>query len=254
MKTNMTRQKLLSGQATYGVFAMMPTPESLEVCALLGYDWVMIDGEHGPIDDRMVGHMIRAAEAAGITPFVRVPRNEAPTILRMLDQGAQGIMVPQVNSRAEAERVVAACKYYPDGMRGMATARGADFGITLPLKEIIAHVNREVMIIIQIENIAGVNALDEILQAKGIDVLFIGPGDLSQSLGKPGQFDAPEVQSAIERIITKGEQAGVTVAMYPGDATNARRYAAMGVMMQGVADTALLADGARAFLRGAKNM
>src|ERR671938_384793 len=106
MRTNTTRQKLANGQSVFGVFAMMPTSESLEVCALLGYDFVIIDGEHGPIDDVLAGQLIRAADAAGITPFVRVPRNEAPTILRMLDQGAQGIMVPQVNSREEAARVV----------------------------------------------------------------------------------------------------------------------------------------------------
>ena len=172
----------------------------------------------------------------------------------MLDQGAQGIMVPQVNSRAEAERVVAACKYAPEGMRGMATARGADFGVTKAFKDIIADVNREVLVIVQCENIIGVNALDDILQVKGIDVVYIGPSDLSQSLGKPAQYDAPEVVAAIETIIARCKRAGVTVGIYPGTASEARRYAAMGVTMQGVGDIGFLADGARAWLRGAKNL
>lgn len=241
MKVNTTRQKLLKGQSVFGVFAWIPTPEPLEIYALLGYDFVMIDGEHGPISETIAGQLIRVAAAAGITPLARVPRNEAPTILRMLDQGAQGIMVLQVNSRAEAERVVAACKYYPQGTRGMAPTRSADYGIGRPYREMLADINREVMVIIQIENIAGVETLDEILQVEGIDVVFIGPGDLSQSLGKPAQWDAPEVLSAIERVIAKCKAAGVTVAILPTDVANAQHYAALGVIMQGVGDTWLLA-------------
>ncbi len=134
----------------------------------------------------------------------------------------------------------------------MAPTRSADYGVRRPFKDVLAEINREVMVIIQIENIAGVDALDEILSVEGIDVVFIGPGDLSQSLGKPGQLDAPEVESAIGRIIAKCRQAGVTVAILPTDAANARRYTAMGVSMQGVADTWLLANGARTFLDNVK--
>ena len=248
MRRNVTRQKLLSAQNVWGVFMQLPAPELVEVSALLGYDFVVLDCEHGAIGEEMAAHMIRAADAAGITPLVRVPRNEAPTILRYLERGAQGIMVPQVNSAAEAERAAAACRYFPAGLRGIAPNRAVDYGLAGDLGAAMAGLNEEMLVLVQLENRAGVEQVDEIARARGVDVVFVGPGDLSQSLGQPARFGAPEVQDAIARVISACVQAGTAVGIYSGDPADSRRYAAMGVRVQAAGDIGLFAAGARAFL------
>jgi len=248
MRQNAMKQKLMNGRDVWGVFMQLPSPELVEVSALLGYDFVVIDCEHGAISEDMAAHMIRAADAANLTPIVRVPRNEAPTILRYLDRGAQGIMVPQVNSRAEAERAAMACRYFPDGRRGIAPNRAVDYGLARAFKDALADVNREVLVIVQLEHASGVERIEEIATTQGVDVVFIGPGDLSQSLGKPVQFDAPEVQAAIARVIGVCTQVGTAVGIYPGDGDNARRYAGLGATVQAIGDIALFVKGARAFI------
>ncbi len=236
MHSNRTKHKLSERQSVWGVFMQLPSPELVEVAALRGYNFVVIDCEHGAISEDTAAHMIRAADAAEITPIVRAPRNEAPTILRYLDRGAQGIMVPQVNSRADAERAASACKYFPDGQRGFAPNRAVDYGLKQELKDALADVNREVLVIVQLEHRDGVERIEEIATTRGVDMVFIGPGDLSQSLGKPAQFGAPEVQDAIARVVAACRQANRLVGIYSGDAENARRYASMGVSMQAIGD------------------
>src|SRR5207248_1192749 len=174
MRSNRTKQRLLAHQNVWGVFMQLPSPELVEVAALLGYDFVVVDCEHGGISEDIAAHMIRAADAAGITPLVRVPRNEAPTILRYLDRGAQGIMVPQVNSGEEAARAVAACKYFPGGRRGIAPNRASDYGLTRDLKDALPDVNAETLVLVQLENRAGVEHIADIAQTEGVDVVFIG--------------------------------------------------------------------------------
>ena len=252
MRSNRTKQKLFAKQNVWGVFMQLPSPELVEVSALVGYDFVVVDCEHGAISEDVAAHMIRAADAAGITPLVRVPRNEAPTILRYLDRGAQGIMVPQVNSVADAKRAVEASRYFPAGRRGIAPNRASDYGLTRDLKDALADVNAETLVLVQLENRIGVEHIAEIAQTEGVDVVFIGPGDLSQSLGKPAQFDAPELHETIASIIRACVQAQVPVGIYTGNSADARRYAEAGVLMQAVGDIGLFAAAARTFLQGAR--
>src|SRR4051812_18239262 len=149
---NRTKQKLLDGGIVLGVFVGIPAPRLVELCGVAGYDYVVIDAEHGPIDFGAAEEMVRAADATGITPIVRVPDHLPKTILRYLDVGAQGIMAPGVNSVADANRIVEAVKYAPLGMRGLGPGRAAAYGQRGPLTDYAKDANNHTLIIAQPEH------------------------------------------------------------------------------------------------------
>jgi len=252
MRQNQTKRNLQAGRGVLGLFATIPSPELIEIWGYLGFDFVVIDAEHGPINEIVAANMIRAAEVAGITPLVRVPQNQPAVILRFLDVGAQGVMVPQVNSREEAENVVKAVKYYPQGRRGMATARAGEYGLKTTTPEYMAAANRETLVVVQIENVAGVENLAEILRVEGVDVAFVGPADLSQSLGVPAQWDAPVLQQTIAQVLAETKRAGRVAGMMANDAATINKYFAQGVLFLMTWDGALVAAGGRELLRGVK--
>ena len=252
MRPNALKQKLRAGGIAVGCFVGYPSAETVEICGLAGYDFVLIDAEHGPITPESAYHMVLAAEASGTTPLVRVWQNAQPVILRYLDSGAAGVMVPQVNSADEAAAVVRAVKYHPHGRRGMAGVRAAGFGVRQSLPEYIEEANQETMVIVQVENVRAVEALPQILEVPGIDVLFVGPADLSQSMGFPGQLDHPEVQATIDHIIKTAEGHDVTLAMIAGSAEVANREIARGFRMIGASAGALLASASRQLLANVK--
>ena len=200
-RVNRTKQKLLSGEVVYGVFVTIPAPRVVELCGIAGYDYVIIDAEHGPMDFGVCENMVRAAEAANITPLIRVPSHEPKTILRYLDIGALGIMAPQVNSAADARAVVSAVKYAPEGTRGFGPGRSARFSVGEPMSEYAANENEQTLIIAQLENVAALDELDEIVRTPGIDAFEIGTGDLSASMGMPGQSSRPEVQEVVSKFV-----------------------------------------------------
>ncbi|HEU5423873.1 MAG TPA: aldolase/citrate lyase family protein [Nitrolancea sp.] len=248
MRPNELKRKLRAGQTVVGCFVGYPSAETVEICGLAGYDFVMIDAEHGPITPESAYHMVLAAEASGTTPLVRVWQNLQPVILRYMDTGAAGAMVPQVNSPEEAEAVVRAVKYHPHGRRGMAGVRAAGFGLPQPLRSYIEEANRETMVIVQVETLQTVEALPRILEVPGIDVLYVGPNDLSQSMGYPGQTDHPEVQAAIDRTIASARGHDVTLAMFVGSAEAARREIARGFQMIGLSAATILGSASRQLL------
>jgi 4-hydroxy-2-oxoheptanedioate aldolase len=213
---NATKRKLRAGQVVLGVFIGIGAPRLVELCGLAGFDYVLIDAEHGPIDVSGCEDMVRAAEAVGVTPIVRVPENHDKTILRYLDIGAQGIMVPQVNSKADAERAVNAVKYAPLGHRGLAAARSAAYGQAMPLNEYVRRANEETMIFAQIEHVKALEHLDEILTIEEIDVIELGTADLSQSMGHPGETNHPEVRAVADEIVDRALRSGKVV----GDTIN----------------------------------
>lgn len=200
MLDNSTRRKLASGESVYGCFLRHAEPSLAEFIALLGWDFVIFDGEHGTLEPRDIENLSRAVELAGSTPISRVPANQPHDILRFLDTGIHGIHVPWVNSADEAARAVGAAKYRPQGQRGLAGSRASRWGITEPISDYTERANRETMVVIHIETIDAVEAIDDYVAIDGIDVLFIGPTDLSHSLGHPGDIDHPEVISAMERV------------------------------------------------------
>ena len=164
MRANATKAKLNEGEVVFGGIITRYAPDMVEILGALGYDFVMIDCEHGPADLDQVEHMVRAAESFGITPIARIPDHSEQTILRFLDRGLQGIIVPHVNTGEQAAAVARAARYYPEGYRGVAIGRAHDYGIGVSRDEATAWTNSQVLVIPMIEDIEAVHNLDDILQ------------------------------------------------------------------------------------------
>jgi 4-hydroxy-2-oxoheptanedioate aldolase len=213
---NPVKEKLSRGEAVIGIFVGTADPRLVEICGIAGYDYVLLDAEHSPFSERDIEGLVRAAEVMGIPAFVRVPTNRHEVILRILDVGAWGIMVPQVHNRQEAEAAVQAVKYAPLGRRGSSTPRVAGYGTTIGFREWTEISNRETLLIVQIENRDAVENLPEILQVPGIDAFELGQSDLSQSLDLPGATDDPRVKEYVDRAVDMILGAGRTL----GDTTN----------------------------------
>jgi 4-hydroxy-2-oxoheptanedioate aldolase len=199
-RINTTKRTLNSGGTVFGVFVGIPSPRVVELCGIAGFDYVVIDAEHGPIDLGVCEDMVRAAEAVGMTPVVRVPSHDPKVILRYLDVGAQGIMAPQVNSLRDARAIIDATKYAPIGNRGLGPGRSAMYGLGEPLREYAPNENSEMLVIVQLENIAAADELDALVKIPEIDAFEIGTADLSASMGYPGQSDRDDVQEVVRRF------------------------------------------------------
>lgn len=232
---------------------MIPSPQIVEMLGRLGFDWVLIDCEHGTISRESVVTMTMAAEVSGITPIARPSSNSAEAILRVLECGVLGVQVPHVNTAAAARRVVEAVKYHPLGSRGLAGGtRPAGYGYSGPTVAYVAEANTETLVCVQLEEKEALHNLDEMLQVAGIDVFFIGPSDLGQSMGYPGRSDVPEVREAIDAAFARIAAAG-KVAGSPGNAEAIRDYARRGILYTYTHLTALLATASREFLSTVKS-
>ena len=213
MQTNTLKQKIQAGKPAFGVSVMFPSPQIVEMIGLLGFDWVMIDCEHGAIGLESVEALVTAAELRGVTPIVRPPSKAPEEILRVLDRGAMGVQVPHVNSAGDARAVVEAVKYHPLGKRGLAAGtRPGDYGLGISAEAYVEQVNRETLVCVQLEEVEALRNIDEIVRVEGVDVFFVGPSDLSQSMGYPGRTDAAPVQAAIDKafatIVAAGKAPG----------------------------------------------
>lgn len=200
MHTNHTKQKLAAGQTVWGCFTRYPDATLAEFLGYLGWDFLVFDGEHGTLEPRDCEQLTRAVESRGPTPIIRVPTLNQAGILRFMDTGAQGLHVPWINTADDAEAVVRAVKYLPRGQRGLAGVRAADYGQAGSLAEYVEKANRETLIAIHIETGSAVDELPRILKVPDLDVIFIGPTDLSHSLGYTGQPQHPEVQRVMQHI------------------------------------------------------
>jgi 4-hydroxy-2-oxoheptanedioate aldolase len=211
------KAKLAAGEPVFGLSVMIPSPQLVEMAAGLGFDWVLIDCEHGTITSETAELMIIAAEASGVTPIVR-PRTKTPQdIVEVMDRGAAGVQVPHIVNGADARAAVEAVKFHPLGRRGLAAGtRAAGYGYRGSMTAFTEAANRESLVCVQIEDEAALGNLDEILAVEGIDVFFIGPSDLSQSMGYPGNPKAPPVANAIDstlkRIVAAGKTPGMPAA------------------------------------------
>ncbi len=246
------KEKLARG-AVNGTMVLTHAPASVEMLGYAGFDYAIIDTEHGANDIAEVETMIRAAEVSGLTALVRVTKNDPAHILRAMDVGARGVLVPQVNSAAEADRAVRAVKYYPRGDRGLAgIVRAARYGFQ-PLDRYMADANDNTLVIVQAEDIRAVGALDEILAVDGVDGVLVGPADLSHSMAMPGRFDDPEFTRAVHSIVDRTVRSGKIAGMFCFDAAQARYWRELGVRMLCVgSDTMLFAGAARALARDLK--
>lgn len=185
-------------QLTVGSWITIGSPVVAEIMARVGYDWLTVDMEHSAITLDIAQDLIRVIELCGVTPLVRVGHNDANSIKRVMDAGAHGVIVPMVNSKEEAEYAVGAVKYPPQGFRGVGLARAQKYGTDFEGYK--AWNDRDSIVVVQIEHINGVENIEDILAVPGVDGFIIGPYDLSGSLGVPGDFDHPEMQTALNRV------------------------------------------------------
>ena len=214
MIPNQMKARFAEGKPAFGLSIMFPSPQMVEMAAGLGFDWVLIDCEHGSISLESVEHLIMAAQAAGLTPIVRPPSRAPKEIHRVMDLGAMGVQVPHVITADDALSAVAAVKYHPQGTRTMAAGiRAQGYGLSMSSDDYIETANRETLVCVQLEDAEAIENVDEILKVEGIDVFFIGPSDLSQSLGFPGNPKAQPVAKAIDETLKKIVAAGHTPGM-----------------------------------------
>jgi len=250
---NRMKEKLLSGQPAFGVSVMFPSPQVVEMIGRLGFDWVLLDCEHGSLSPENVELMAMAAELAGVTPIARPWTNSPEAILRLMDRGVMGVQVPHVNTPADARQAVESVKFHPLGTRGLAAGtRPAHYGFNVSASDYVEEANRATLVCIQLEEAEALGNLDEILQVEGVDVFFIGPSDLSQSLGYPGRSDAPEVREAMDRAFA----AIVAAGKVPGSAGNLqaiRGYQRKGVRYLYTHLPTLLASASREFLTAVRD-
>ncbi len=208
---NTLKQKLNAGEATVGPFVGFPSPAMVETMGWMGFDFVVIDCEHGPMDFETSEHMIRAAELSGTTAILRIGLNEQQHIQRYMDAGAAGVMIPLVNNAADGKKVVDAVKYPPMGKRGAFAGRNANFGLQ-GMAEYIKESNEETFVSLQIETPEGIENADEIIATENADAIFLGPGDLSVNFGIPGETMSDQVVNSIqdlhERITAAGKHTG----------------------------------------------
>ncbi|WP_343208463.1 HpcH/HpaI aldolase family protein [Anaerolentibacter hominis] len=218
LRKNLVREQWKAGRKTVGTFLNLGSAIGAEAIGVAGFDYFIVDTEHGPYDVEAALSCVRSAEIRGLTPFVRIREISRPAVLKAFDIGAQGIIIPFVKTAEEARKLVEYGKYKPVGQRGFCPTRCSDFGFNgifdRGMESYMMDKNDEVMIIPQCETKECFDSLEEIVSLEGIDGIFVGPYDLSIALGKPGQFDDPEIAGAIAHIREVCEKNGKFVMIY----------------------------------------
>jgi 4-hydroxy-2-oxoheptanedioate aldolase len=220
------KRKLEAGETVFGSFFKVDSPQIAELYGLAGFDFLIVDAEHGCFTHSQIENLIRTCERMGMSTVIRTPDAAEANILHVLDSGASGIQVPSLRSAAEVEEVIQRAKYWPIGTRG--SARGCRAGGYGTMPEYEARANAETLVAVHVENREMVEDIEALCAIEALDVLFIGPGDLSASYGHPGNASHPEVAAAIDRVIevARGRKhIGTVVA----NAAQLEAYAARGV-------------------------
>jgi 2-dehydro-3-deoxyglucarate aldolase/4-hydroxy-2-oxoheptanedioate aldolase len=221
---NHVKQILKEGKKTAGAWLQIASPMTAEIMSRAGFDWLIIDMEHGPGDILTLISQLQAINGSGVVPLVRAPWNDFVMVKRILDAGAYGILFPYINTKAEAEAAVRACKYPPEGIRGTAGSPRAP-GYGQNVLNYLPYANDQILILVATETTEAVSNLDQILEVPGVDGVFIGPMDLSTSMGHMGNPGHPDVQAAIETIESKVLGTGKVLATIAGSWEQARaRY------------------------------
>jgi 4-hydroxy-2-oxoheptanedioate aldolase len=229
MRMNRIKQLWREGKPAIGGFLSIPSGFSAEVMAHTGLDWLCIDMQHGVIDYSDVVPMLTAISTTPVTPIVRVPWNDAATIMKVLDAGAYGVIVPMVSNRAEAERAVAACRYPPTGIRSNGPNRALLYGGADYQK----NADKEMLCIAMIETAEGIEKMEEIVSTPGLDAVYIGPTDLALSLGLPAVMDNddPKHVATVNKILETCRRHKVMAAMHTTSAKYTQRYIDQGFNM-----------------------
>jgi len=240
------RSRLKRGETLLGTMVTLPAPATAEILAGIGFDWLFIDGEHGPLE---TGEILAILQAVGnhVACIVRVPAAEEVPIKKVLDLGAAGIVVPQVNTIEQASGVVRFARYAPAGSRGVGLARAHGYGMRF--QEYVETANEQVALIVQAEHAQAVNNIESIVKVEGIDAVLLGPYDLSASLGKMGRVDDPAVTAAIDRVVEACRAAGMPLGYFGVTAAAVKPYIERGctLIVAGV-DTLFLGSAAKNLL------
>lgn len=241
------RKKLRQKKLLIGTFQTLPCPEVAEILLETGFDWIFIDAEHAPYSLQDVQRILQTTE--GRCPcVVRVPLKDEIWIKRVLDTGPAGILVPHVNSVEDAQEIIQMCMYPPEGRRSCAISRAQIYG--MKLQEYVKNANQEMVVVLQIEHIDGVRNIESIVEVPGIAAVFVGPYDLSGSIGKLGDVTDPEVKESIKKVKTACERAGLAAGIFGVDAEAVKPYIEMGYTLIAVgADTLFLGAEAKQTLR-----
>lgn len=240
-------RRVRNGEPVVGAWSLSGHPVVSEVLAGQDFDFVVLDGEHSESTISDLANGVRAVEAtgSGTAPVVRASGVDRAEIRRLLDLGPRGIVVPQIESLAEAREAVAATRYPPDGVRGVAGGRAADYGSTL--ESTVEGADEAVATILQVETVGAVDAIEDIAAIDGLDALFVGPADLSAALGCLGEFDDPEFESAVDRILGAAHGRDVPVGTLATEAVGPTHWVEAGFdfVVAGI-DAQFLASGASA--------
>jgi 2-dehydro-3-deoxyglucarate aldolase/4-hydroxy-2-oxoheptanedioate aldolase len=229
---NRIKHALRDGQAVIGTMIVeFRQPSVVQLLANAGFEFFIIDNEHGPFTIETIADLTRAAVYMGLTPLVRVPELTYAHIAQSLDAGAQGIMAPRISTAAQVREVLQMMKYPPEGRRGNALSRGYTQFKSGPVAEVMAQVNEETLLIVQVEMREAVENIDEIVSTPGVDVALIGPNDLSIALGVPGQQNHATVQAAIQKTMAACQRHGVAPGIHMNDLSLAVHWARQGMRL-----------------------
>lgn len=255
MRTNTLKSRWAAKEAVVGPLLSFNSPEIVEFCGYLGFDFVLIDAEHNLVSPETCQELVRAAESAGIAPLVRVPRNDQTTILPYLETGVMGVLVPHVRSRDDAEKAVRAVKYPPRGNRSAAgSSRPANYGLTQSPAEYFRAANDQTAVLALIEEEEGFRNLEEIGRVEGLDVLFFGDGDLAMDMGFPGQREHPDVRRVVNDAYARGRAAGFALGAPAVSGAVAAGLIRAGYQLVLVPLTTLLGTAGRQFLATARGV
>lgn len=242
---NTLKQKLAAGQLQTGCWLGLVDPYAAEIAGTAGFDWLLIDGEHGPNGITQISNQIGALQGSDSQVIVRVPVGEDWIIKQVLDAGAQTVMVPMVETGAQAQAMVRAMRYAPEGVRGVGAAIGRASG-WMGIADYTTTANDQMCLIVQVEAQQALDNLDDILAVEGVDAVFIGPADLAADMGYLGDADAPAVQAAMEDAVKRIRASGKAAGIMCVDPAFARKAIGWGANFAAVAVDALtLATGLR---------
>ncbi len=243
MIDDLFRRRIHAGEVLLGIFAAIPNCEVVEIIGGTGFDFVVLDGEHGPMALKLLEEMVRSAEVSKMASLIRVADNRPVLIASALDRGANGVPIPHISNAEAAEAAVWAAKFTPEGGRGLNPfVRAGDY-FTVPTAEFCARSNEAVVVALQVEGREGVKNLESIVAVPGFDIVFVGPFDLSQSLGVPGEVRHPDVVQAVRDAVDMAGHHGKVVGTYANAIEDARFWVQQGVrVMFYQTDTGLLSS------------
>lgn len=253
MKENLVKRKLSNQEAVYGVIAPNADPIIAETIGLVGFDFYMMDGEHGGINPNDAASLVRACEAVGVTPLARIRSVDEKLILQFMDAGVMGVMMPGVNNADDVKRLVDAIKYPPLGKRGLGPVRAAEYMLgKMSQADYVKFANEQTLVFPQVEDIDAVKQLDKMVGVEGIDGFIIGPRDLAMSMGFYDGPNHPEVNAVIDDIFKTMLGANLVIGTVAGTGEQAKALVEKGARICLNSVSGLLKSAATTFFKGAK--